>query len=241
VQSNYYVTLSAQVALENRLTSVANNLANANTVGFRSENISFESLISRKGDTPVAYVTTGTSHLSRQSGSLNNTGNPLDVAVLGDAWIGIKTPTGTAYTRDGRMRMLPDGSLQTINGDTVLDAGNSGILLDANGGDVTISQDGMISQQGHQIGAIGLFTLPAGAKLTRRSNSSVISDKPAVPVLDFNSNGVQQGFVESSNVSPILDAARMMMISRDFEAVTNAMTMTESSQKDAIKTLGSSS
>jgi len=241
VQSNYYVTLSAQVALENRLTSVANNLANANTVGFRAENISFESLISRKGDTPVAYVTTGTSHLSRQSGSLTNTGNPLDVAVLGNAWIAIKTPAGTAYTRDGRMRMQPDGSLQTLNGFPVLDAGNSAILLDSNGGDATISQDGMISQQGRQIGAIGLFTLDPAAKLTRFENSGVLTDKPAVPVLDFNNNGVQQGFVENSNVSPVLDAARMMMISRDFEAVTNAIMTTEASQKDAIKTLGSNS
>jgi len=241
VQSNYYVTLSAQVALENRLTSVANNLANANTVGFRSENISFESLVSRKGDTPVTYVTTGTSHLSRQSGSLANTGNPLDVAVLGNAWIAIKTPTGTAYTRDGRMRMLPDGNLQTINGFPVLDVGNSAILLDSSGGDVNISQDGMISQQGRPIGAIGLFTMDPKAKLTRFENSGVTTDKPATPVLDFNNNGVQQGFVENSNVSPVLDTARMMMISRDFEAVTNAMTTTEASQKDAIKTLGSNS
>jgi len=241
VQSNYYVTLSAQVALEQRLTTVANNLANINTVGFRGEEVSFETLLSKKGDTPVAYASAGASFISRQAGALVSTGNPLDIAIQGNAWLAVKTPAGTVYTRDGRMRMQPDGALQTLNGYPILDAGNSGILLDSSGGEVTISQDGMISQGGRQIGAVGLFSLDPAAKLTRYDNSGVTSDKPATPVLDFNNNGVEQGFVEGSNINPVMEMAKMMMITRDFESVTGAMATTESSQKDAIKTLGSSS
>ncbi len=241
MQSNYYVTLSAQVALQHRLSSVANNLANMNTVGYRGEQISFETLVSRKAATPVAYASTGTANISRQGGSLLNTGNPLDVGVLGTAWLALKAPSGTVYTRDGRMRMQADGSLVSLDGYPVLDAGNSPILLQANGGDITISQDGMMSQGGSQVGALGLFELSPNANLKRYDNSGVLSDTPGTPVLDFNANGVQQGFVENANVNPILETAKMMMISRDFESVTNAITTTETSQKDAIKTLGSSS
>jgi flagellar basal-body rod protein FlgF len=241
VQSNYYVTLSAQIALEQRLTTVANNLANMNTVGYRAGSVSFEALLSKKGDTPVAYVSAGQTHISRLTGALQSTGNPLDVAVQGNAWFAIKTPAGTVYTRDGRMRMQPDGSLQTLNGYPVLDAGNSPMLLDANGGTPTISQDGMITQSGVQIGAIGLFDIDPTAKLTRYDNSGVIPDKPATAVLDFNTNGIAQGFVEGSNINPVLEMAKMMMLTRDFDNVTSAIGASEASHKDAIKTLGSSS
>lgn len=241
MQSNYYVTLSAQVALEQRLTTVANNLANMNTVGYRAGAISFETYISKKGDTPVAYASTGTPHIMRNSGSMVHTGNPLDIAVQGDAWLAVQTPGGTVYTRDGRMRMQSDGSLQTLDGYPVLDAGNSAMLLDANGGTPTISQDGMITQSGRQVGAVGLFALDPKAKLTRHDNSGVMSDMAGIPVLDFNSSGVAQGFVENSNINPVLEMAKMMMISRDFENVSSAMASTEASHKDAIKTLGSNS
>ncbi len=241
MQSNYYVTLSAQVAIEQRLTTIANNVANMNTVGYRAGEVSFEALLSKKGDTPVAYVSSGETHISRTSGALQSTGNPLDIAVQGNAWFAIKTPGGTVYTRDGRMRVQPDGSLQTLEGYPVLDAGNSPMLLDANGGSPTISQDGMITQSGRQIGAIGLFDIDATAKLTRYENSGVIPDKPATAVLDFNSNGIVQGFVEGANINPVLEMAKMMMLTRDFENVSSAITASESSHKDAIKTLGSNS
>lgn len=241
MQSSYYVTLSAQVALENRMTTIANNIANVNTVGYRAGEVSFEALISRKGDTPVAYVSPGETHISQAAGPLTSTGNPLDVAIQGNAWLAVKTPAGTVYTRDGRLRMQPDGSLQTLNGYPVLDAGNSAMLLDSSGGPPTISQDGMITQQGRQVGALGLFMIDPSAKLTRYDNSGVIPDKPATPVLDFNTNGVEQGFVEGSNINPVLEMAKMMMISRDFENVSSAQTNSEASHRDAIKTLGSSS
>lgn len=241
MQSNYYVTLSAQVALEQRLTTVANNLANMNTVGYRAGTISFETFLSKKGDTPVAYASAGTPHITRNSGSMVATGNPLDIAVQGDAWLAVQTPSGTVYTRDGRMRMQSDGSLQTLDGYPVLDAGNSAMLLDANGGPPTISQDGMITQSGRQVGAIGLFTLDPAAKLTRHDNSGVMSDKPGTPVLDFNTSGIAQGFVENANINPVLEMAKMMMISRDFDSVSSAIASTEAAHKDAIKTLGSNS
>jgi flagellar basal-body rod protein FlgF len=227
--------------MEQRLTTVANNIANMNTVGYRAGEVSFEALISKKGETPVAYASSGKVSIARLSGPMIRTGNPLDVAVQGNAWMAIKTPSGTVYTRDGRMRMQPDGSLQTLDGYPVLDAGNSAMLLDSTGGEVTIAQDGMISQSGRQIGAIGLFTIDPSANLKRFENSGVIPDKPATPVLDFNANGMTQGFVEGSNINPVLEMAKMMMITRDFESASSAITSTETTHKDAIKTLGSNS
>jgi flagellar basal-body rod protein FlgF len=168
------------------------------------------------------------------------TDNPLDVAVQGDGWLALQTPAGTAYTRDGRMRMQPGGVLQSVGGYPVLDAGNSPITLDPDAGPVTIAQDGMITQGGRQIGAIGLFSLDNSAKLKRFDNSSVMPSKPATPVLDFTQNGVTQGYVEGANVNPLMEMEKLILLSRTFENVNSAINGSEASLKDAIKVLGGS-
>src|SRR5262249_49947314 len=111
-------------------------------------------------------------------------------------------------------QLQPGGELQSVNGYPVLDAGNSPIAVDPLGGPVTIAQDGMITQGGRQIGAIGLFSLDKTAKLKRFENSSVTSDKPAVPVFDFSTNGITQGYVEGANVNPMLEMAKLIIVSR---------------------------
>jgi flagellar hook-basal body protein len=146
MQSGLYVTLSAQVALDRRLTTIATNIANQSTPGYRAEEVDFKALVSRTGDTPVAYVSHGETYISRQPGVPIKTDNPLDVAVQGDGWLALQTPAGTAYTRDGRMRMQAGGALQSVDGYPVLDAGNSPIILNPDAGPVTIAQDGMITQ-----------------------------------------------------------------------------------------------
>ena len=240
MQSGLYVTLSAQVTLDRRLQTIATNIANQSTPGYRAEEVDFKSLVSRSGDTPVAFVSHGASHISRKPGVPFKTDNPLDVAVQGDCWLALQTPKGTVYTRDGRMRMQASGALQSVSGYAILDAGNSPIVLDPDAGPVTIAQDGMITQGGRQIGAIGLFSLDNAAKLKRSDNSSVISNKPATPVLDFSTNGVAQGYVEGANVNPLLEMEKLIMLSRTFENITSAIDGSESSLKDAIKILGGS-
>jgi flagellar basal-body rod protein FlgF len=240
MQSGLYVTLSAEVALEKRLTTVASNVANMNTAGYRADGVSFASLLSQT-DNPVAFVSSGDTYVSRRTGDVTRTDNPLDVAVQGDAWLGIQTPQGPGYTRDGRMRILASGDLQTLNGNPVLDAGGASIVLDPSAGTPQIAGDGMITQGGRQVGALGLFNIDPTASLTRAANSAVIPDKPATVVLDFASNGVTQGFVEGSNVDPVAEMAKLIMIQRTFDSVSSMNQENEASLNDAIKTLGSSS
>ena len=128
----------------------------------------------------------------------------------------ISTADGVAYTRDGRMRISQTGALETLNGDAVLDAGGAPIILNPAAGAPTIAGDGMIAQDGKQVGAIGLFAIDDDAKLTRTENSGVIPDKPATPILDFTRNGIVQGFVESANVNPIQEMTKLITVTRDF-------------------------
>ncbi len=109
MQSGLYVNLSGQIALERRLATIANNVANVGTVGYRAEELKFDTVLSMVGATPTAYSTAGESFISERSGGLNKTGNPLDVAVQGKGWLAIQTPAGIAYTRDGRMQLQESG------------------------------------------------------------------------------------------------------------------------------------
>ncbi|MBS0267460.1 MAG: flagellar basal-body rod protein FlgF [Proteobacteria bacterium] len=240
MQSNVYVALSAQMALQRRLDTLANNVANTNTVGFRGEEMSFEELMAPAGKDSVSFVSKGQNHLSLRTGEVTQTGNPLDVAVRGDAFLAIQTPNGVAYTRDGRMQMTSEGMLTTLTGNPVLDAGGTPVQLNPNDPAPTINKAGTIEQAGNNLGALGLYRMPRGATLTRADGASVVSDIPPTPEIDFLNNGVMQGYVEKSNVNPVIEMTHLITIQRNFQAVTNMLSDTESSLTDSLKTLAGS-
>jgi flagellar basal-body rod protein FlgF len=240
MENGLYVALSGEVALERRLETIANNVANMNTVGYRATGVSFGDELARAGATRLDYVSGGADFISRRAGGLVKTDNTLDFAVQGDGWFGIETPQGPAYTRDGRAKIDESGTLRTLNGDPILDAGGAPILVDAAAGPLTVSADGMITQNGRQVGAIGLFAIDPTAKLRRAENSSVVPDKPVTPILEFTRDGVVQGAVESSNVDPVHEMTRLIEVTRAFDEVAAEDQQEETSLQDAIKTLGSS-
>ena len=237
MQNRLYVALSAQVALERRLETIADNVANMNTVGYRATSVSFESEMARAGDARVSYASSGSDFISRRLGGLIKTDNSLDFAVKGDGWFGIMTPQGPAYTRDGRVRIDESATLRTLSGDP---AGGAPILVDGGAGPLTVSADGMITQNGQQVGAIGLFAIDPNAALSRAENSSITPSKPATPILEFTRDGVVQGAVEGSNVDPVREMTRLIDVTRAFDGVAAEASQSETSLQDAIKTLGSS-
>lgn len=236
--SSYYVSLSSQLALDKRMSTIAMNVANANTVGFRAAGVAFETTLSKSGPSQTAYASTGKDFISTVQGPITKTDNPLDIAVQGTGWLAIRTPNGVAYTRDGRLKMLQTGELQTVEGFPVLDAGNAPITLDPTQGLPMISRDGMINQGTNQVGALGLFSIDPNAALTRGPNSSVIPSTPATPILEFSVNGVSQGFLEGANVNPMTELTKLISASRSFDNVTSMYDTLDSAQQNAIRTLG---
>lgn len=241
MQPSLYVSLSGQMALMRRLETLANNVANVNTAGFRADEIKFDQLLSEKTDQPTAFVSAGSTYISRKAGEVARTDNPLDVAVTGNAWLAFQGPGGPVYTRDGRMTMTPEGELRTLNGYPVLDVGGSPIQLNPNGGAPVIASDGTITQGQAQAGALGLFTIPEQANLNRFEGSGVVPDRPAEPALDFNRVGVLQGFMEQSNVNPVSEISRLIQIQRSFDSISNTLTRSEDTLSSAVRTLGETS
>jgi len=239
VQPGLYVALSSQVALERRLTTIADNVANAGTVGFRATGVKFEDLVSGMGKGSMSFVSTGETYLSTASGGMKETGNPLDMAIKGEAWFGIQTPQGLIMTRDGRFTIQPNGQLVSIEGHPVVDAGGAEILLDPQAGPPVVSADGIIRQGGNLVGGIGLFEFTPGADFVRYGNSGVVPPTEPQPVVDRIDVGVMQGFVENSNVDPVLEMTRLIQVQRAFENMAALTRNSESSLDEAVKALGS--
>lgn len=239
--NNFYVALSAQKSLMRRLDTIANNVANVSTGGFRAEEVTFSTILSENNATPVAFATPGPTYTSTTPGEIMRTDNPLDVAVQGDAWLAMQTPAGVVYTRDGRMTMSPEGELRSVNGFPILDVSNSPIRLEPDAGPPQIGRDGTIAQGKRTLGRLGLFVIDPNASLTRYNNSGVIPDRPAQPAVESSKNGVAQGFVERSNVNPVSEMSKMIMVQRTFDAVTQSLKDADNSQAEAVRTLAATS
>lgn len=240
MQTGLYVAVSSQIALEKRMNTLADNVANSTTVGFRSTEVKFNQLLGDTRPTKVSFVSEGQEFLNTNNGGLNRTGNQLDFAIKGDAWFQIDTPTGSALTRDGRFTLTETGDLVTLRGYPVLDAGGAPIRLNAQAGEVKVGADGAIQQNGTQVAALGLYEANFANGFSRHDNSAVIPNSAAEPVVDRSDVGVMQGYVEESNVNPVQEMSQLIMVSRAFENITSLMRDSEGSLDEAIKTLGGS-
>lgn len=239
MQDSLYVALSSQIALERRLDTIADNVANASTIGFRATGVKFEDVVSGTGPKSVSFASSGNTYLSGAHGALTETGNPFDFAVQGDAWFAIDTPAGTVMTRDGRFSMNENGELMSIEGYPVLDGGGAPIQLDPRNGPPKAGADGSLRQNDQLVGAIGLYNFDPGENFVRYGNSGIVPARTPEPVTDRSDVGIAQGFLEESNVNPVLEMTRLIQVQRAFENTAALMRQTDSSTDDAIKTLGS--
>jgi flagellar basal-body rod protein FlgF len=235
---NSHVAISGQLAQAKRLETIANNVANAGTAGFRAEGVSFSTIVSKTAPFDTSFAFEGGSHADTRSGAFTATGNPLDVAVQGAGFLAILTPEGTAYTRDGRMQMLPTGDIVSLSGHPILDASASPLSANPRGGALDIGRDGVIRQDGRVVGSLGLFEIDLTRGYRRYENAAFLPAGPVEPVQEFSTKGVLQGFVEGSNVNPILEMTRLIEVQRAFEAVSASLEQRDSAIRDTIQALG---
>ncbi|MEM7694950.1 MAG: flagellar basal-body rod protein FlgF [Pseudomonadota bacterium] len=236
--SDLYVALSGQVTMDERLTTIANNVANMRTAGFRAETVDFKSVFSETRSESVAFATVGTQHIDRRQGPIERTGNQLDVAISGDGFFAIQTPEGLAYTRDGRFTVNEAGDLLTVTGHAVTDEGGAPMVVDPARGPISFGTDGTVSQEGAVVGRIGLFAIPEAANLSRYGDAAVLSDLPVEPVEDRVLNGVRQGYLEGSNVNAVHAITELIEVQRAFEYANSSVSDRNRSLQQAVRTLG---
>lgn len=242
--STSYVSLSLATALEKSLDATSHNLANASTAGFKAFRPLFEAVEATPEGSdadPVSYVQDGGSYLDSAQGAVVPTGNPLDIALSGDGWLGFEAPNGqTAYSRNGRLVVDVEGRLTSSSGQAILDAGGAPIVLPNDvGQNIEISPDGTItSGDGAVLGRVGLFDVDSESLMQPIGNGLYISPLAADVPPPAENVRVAQGFVETSNVSPVIEMTRMIDIQRAYEKSIRLMDESNELTKQVVQRLG---
>ena len=224
--------------------AVSQNLANANTPGFRAAINSFRAVpLVGEGLPTRTFVVDSTAGADFSEGTMQQTGRGLDVAVNGQGWIAVQTADGSeAYTRNGSLQLTQSGLLQTRSGLNVL--GDSGPITLPPDTQVTIGKDGTIStipqdnqpDSGAVVGRIKL-TNPPQNMLMRGDDGLFRSRDGKVADADAGVS-VTSGYLEGSNVNAVEAMVSMISLARQFETQMKMLTTADNNSRQAAKILG---
>ena len=237
-----YVGLSHARALQRQLDITANNIANANTAGFKGERPVFEPVTpgqSPDAQTATAYVMDRGSYIDTQKGTLTRTENPLDIAVGGAGWLSYRVEGGqTAYGRDGSLTLDPDGALVTTSGARLLDEGGAPVLLPPGLSDIRISADGTVTAEGTgPLARIGVFDVPDIQGFRRLGNGMMAPAEGAANATPIAVPNLIQGALEGSNVNPVREMTRLIDVQRAYERTTQLMDNDNGLTRDMLQRL----
>ena len=212
------VTLSRGRSLFRELDTVANNIANAGTTGYRAERVLFTEFVRDLGpqEDSVSLAHSGARFIDLSQGTLVQSGSPLDVAIEGNGFFQVEGGDTPFLTRNGAFTLSPDGELVTSSGRRVFDESGGPIAVPQGTGPITIAGDGTISADGNQIARLGIVDV-APDSLERRGDNlfEAVGESP-VP---SEAGRVVQGFLENSNVNPISEIARLIEVQRAYETI----------------------
>jgi flagellar basal-body rod protein FlgF len=236
MENSLYVGLSGQVALEQKMSLIANNVANINTPGYRGQNGLFKEFISdqRRMKEDVSLVYTYGQYQMNDPGPVKITGNALDVALVGPGFLGVQTPEGVQYTRAGNFSLNALGELVTARGYKVADQGGGTISIPPSAKYVTIDQKGVVSTDEGEIGTLMVAEFADYQKLDPAGNGLYKTDERPNPAED---TAVIQGKLEGSNVEAVVEMTRMIDVSREYQAIQRIMQSEHDRQRTAIQKL----
>ena len=229
MDSGYYAAMTGLVARTQALDTAAANLANAQTPGYRAEREYFRSVLlgpdafnSQLGRTVNNFGLLGGDQLNLAQGQLQQTGNPLDLAIEGQGFFAVQTPNGIRYTRDGSFHRTQKGQLATAAGELVLSSGGQAIAIPP--GDVSVGARGVISVAGGAVATIGVFTFPAGTPLTPEGANRYVPPEGTTATLSKDA-AVHQGAIEGANQDVIQGTLDLIVMQRQAEMMQKALTV----------------
>jgi flagellar basal-body rod protein FlgG len=242
-----WIAKTGMEAQQTQLTNISNNLANVSTNGYKKSSAVFEDLMYQNLRQAGANATEQTTlpaglqvglgtravatSRSFSQGSLQQTGNPMDVAIEGNGFFEVQLPDGTTgYTRDGAFRISAQGQIVTNNGHTV----QPGITIPANAQSVTVGTDGTVTvtvpgQTAPQnVGQLALASFVNAGGLDPRGQNiyteTAASGAPVQGTAGQNGLGtLRSGFVESSNVNVVEELVAMIQTQRAYELNSKAI------------------
>jgi len=230
MDSGYYAACTAMMTQAQALELVANNLANSSTSGFRAQHSVFQSLLARSSGAPMSPLNEATNQygilqgtrVDFTQGAVEQTGNPLDLAIEGPGFFVVQTPSGRLLTRNGNFHVAHN-QLVTSDGNPVM--GENGVVQIV-GSPVSIAPDGTVSVNGAVAGKLKLVEIKPGTPL-ESAGETYYSAPPSAEIADTHS-AIRQGMLESSNVNTVSATVELITIQRQYDLMRRAMSIFDS-------------
>lgn len=213
-----FILAGGMLLQERKLSTVTNNLANADTPSFKRDLLLVSTWYTDDGvevpDTSpqnptrnFVYPMVSGTFTDLSQGPLKETGNPLDLAIEGEGFFAVRTPEGILYTRKGSFRLDSEGYLTTEEGYRVLDVQNREIRLEGN--KIYVDGEGNLYVDGEMSSTLGIWNL----QNTEKAGLDFFTGTPQ----RATAFKVRQGYLELSNVNPIVEMVRLIETSRAHE------------------------
>jgi flagellar basal-body rod protein FlgG len=243
-----YTVASGGMASLERLEAVSQNLANANTAGYKAGRVVFEVRpLTRDGEVsglsldPIlgrtaAQVAEVATVRDFAQGPVRTSGNPLDAALTGEGFFAVATPRGERYTRQGSFALDRDGYLVTHHGERVQGDGGD---IRVGGGDIAIGDDGSITADGLAVGRIKVVGFGPTPQLVPEG-AALFAPMPGVvgTPIDAASVRMQPGAIEASNVDAVASMVELVEVSRGFESYMRTMQRLDEVAQRSINEVG---
>jgi flagellar basal body rod protein FlgG len=220
------------------LEILANNLANASTAGYKKDAESYSLYMSQAALASGADADPVTATLpviernwtDFSQGTIQPTGNPLDMALSGEGFFALKGPNGPLYTRAGQFRVMGNGAVTSADGYPVLLDDGTALSIDA-AHPMQVSSAGEVSQNGQVVGNLSIVNFPSAGSMAKAAGANYTTAETAQPA---GGTTVLQGNVEGSNVSSPQSAVRLIDVMRQFEMLTKAVQLNMDMNNKAI-------
>jgi flagellar basal-body rod protein FlgF len=244
-----YTAAAGLATAQLRLGVVSNNVANASTPGYKQDQlpdevgkaIDLQRWATDPQGNPIGSITlgpkVGVSQLDLSPGPIQETSNPLDLAIAGSGFFSVRRPDGsTAYTRDGGFHADADGSLRARDGSSVLGATGQPVTLPV-GSDVSVAADGTVLANGTSVAQLQVVDFAAGTQLNKVGNGMFTAPNGTLPQ---PTTGVQlyQGYLEGSNVDMSESMVATMNLVRAYEANQKLLQMQDETLKSTVNEVG---
>lgn len=223
-----YGAALAAIQHEKKMTVIANNLANVNTPGFKKDAVHFSNFIAQRTYTKM------------DNGNVRRTGNPLDIALVGEGYFCVQTNEGTLYTRAGNFKLSGDRTLVTQDGWPVMGSDGQPIQFDEpeTGSDIRIERDGQIFDGENVVGTLKIAQFGAEALLQKAANGHFKPVQGQEQLMSEDQYQIEAGALESSNFNIVEEMAQMIESTRTFEAYQKILQSCDQQDSQLIRSLG---
>jgi flagellar basal-body rod protein FlgG len=243
MSGSIYKAAAGALQQQVRLEMLSNNLANVNTIGYKADLPLFRFAEPAQAADPVTgdvpklspYLSPIDYATNFSEGALRQTGNPLDVAIVGSGFFAVQTPDGIQYTRKGSFSVNDQGQLSTADGNAVMGQGGD---IAIEGSRVDISETGEVTVDGAVVDVLRIVDFEMPYRMRKVGDTRFVPAESAVRPQDSRNFRIAQGAVEASNVDALRTMTEMIETLRVFESYQKAIRAADDATAKTVSEVG---